>query len=317
MKLHVYLDDWLIRADTPEQAKLHAQTTIRVLQFLGWIIKYEKSDFVPSQDFSSSSGGSSTLDFFTVASLPKMRRKVQSIHQHWITDPNRDLHRFLSVLVFMALLVRRRRLCSSPGSSVGHHSMVPEDRELVRPDPSSSVGSVRGAWWASPAVLQGLPLVTKEREVTLFTDASSSGWGAQLGSRLTWGQWSASQRSWHFNALEMQAVINTVRDFLPHLRSRVVRLMCYNVVTGLHQERGGAEIAHFDAADHTTAEVVRPQGDYVGSRPSARSAQHPGGFPVQSRPDTDHGVVDGHGAFTTRVCQVGRAAGRLVCNIRQ
>ena len=62
MKLHVYLDDWLIRADTPEQAKLHAQMTISVLQFLGWIINYEKSDLVPSQDFSSSSGCSSTLD---------------------------------------------------------------------------------------------------------------------------------------------------------------------------------------------------------------------------------------------------------------
>ena len=85
----------------------------------------------------------------------------------------------------------------------------------------------------------------------------------------------------------------------------------------LHQERGGHEIAHFDAADHMTAEVVQPQGDYVGSRPSARSAQDPGGFPVQSRPDTDHGVDDGHGESTTRVCQVGRATDRLVCDIRQ
>ena len=79
----------------------------------------------------------------------------------------------------------------------------------------------------------------------------------------------------------------------------------------------GHEIAHFDADDHTTAQVVRPQGDYVGSRPSARSAQHPGGFPVQSRPDTNHGVDDGHGESTTRVCQVGRATDRLVCDIRQ
>ena len=62
VKLHVYLDGWLIRADTPEQAKLHAQTTISVLQFLGWIINYEKSDLVSSQDFSSPSGCSSTLD---------------------------------------------------------------------------------------------------------------------------------------------------------------------------------------------------------------------------------------------------------------
>ena len=87
------------------------------------------------------------------------------------------------------------------------------------------------AWWASPAVLQGLSLATDETEGTLFTDASSSGWGAQLGSRSTQGQWSASQRSWHISVLEMQAVINAVRDFLPHLRCRVVRLMCDNAVT--------------------------------------------------------------------------------------
>ena len=74
---------------------------------------------------------------------------------------------------------------------------------------------------------------------------------------------------------------------------------------GVHQERGGHEIAHFDADDHTAAQVVRQQGDYVGSRPSARSAQHPGGFPVQSLPDSDHGVDDGHGESTTCVRQVG------------
>ena len=116
----------------------------------------------------------------------------------------------------------------------------------------------------------------------------------------------------------MQAVIYAVRDFLPRLRSWVVRLMCDNAVTVAYiKNEGGHEIAHFDADDHTAVQVLRQQGDYVGSRPSARSAQHPGGFPVQSRPDTDHGVDDGHGESTTRVCQVGRATDRLVCDIRQ
>ena len=43
---------------------------------------------------------------------------------------------------------------SSSGPVVGRHSMVPEDRELVRPDHSSSVGSVRGGLvtiFSSPA----------------------------------------------------------------------------------------------------------------------------------------------------------------------
>ena len=226
VKLHIYLDDWLIRADTPEQAQLHAQTTIRVLQFLGWIINYEKSDLTPSQDFQFIGMQFNTRQF-TVAPLLKMRLKVQSVQQHWMTNPNiaaRDLHRLLGVLVFMASLVQWGRLrlrpvqwwattvwCQRTGSWT--------DRITV---PQWVLSEV--AWWASPAVLQVL-------QVTLFTDASSSGWGAQLGSRSTQGQWSAPQRLWYINVLEMQAVINAVRDFLPHLRSRVVRLMCDNAVT--------------------------------------------------------------------------------------
>ena len=173
---------------------------------------------------------------FTVAPLPKMRLKVQSIHQHCMTDPNitaTDLHRLLGMLVFMASLVWRGRLRLCPvqwwaTTEWCHRTGSWSDRIQI---PQCVLSEV--AWWASPAVLQGLPLATKETEVTLFTDASSLGWGAQLGSRSTRGLWSASQRSWHINALEMQAVINAVRDFLPHLRSRVVRLMFDNAVTGM------------------------------------------------------------------------------------
>ena len=100
----------------------------------------------------------------------------QSVHQHWMTNPNitaHDLHRLLGMLVFLVSLVQRGRLPSSSSTVVGLHSMVPEDREVDRPDHSSSVGAVRGAWWASPAVLQGLPFATNETEVTLFPDVSS------------------------------------------------------------------------------------------------------------------------------------------------
>ena len=196
VKLHIYLDDWLIRADTPEQTKLLAQTTISVLQFLGWIINYEKSDLTPSQDFQFI-GMQFNSRQFTVVPLPKLRLKVQSVHQHWMTDPNitaRDLHRLLGMLVFMASLVRRGRLHYRPvqwSATAWCQRTGSWSAQITVPQWVLS----EVAWWASPAVLQGLPLAAKETVVTLFTDASSSGWGAQLGSRSTQGQWSAFQRS--------------------------------------------------------------------------------------------------------------------------
>ena len=316
VKLHIYLDDWLIRADTPEEAQLHSQTTIKVLQFLGWIINFEKSDLTPSQDFQFI-GMQFNTRRFTVAPLPKMRIKVQSVLQHWMANPNitaRDLHRLLGMLVFMASLVRRGRLRLRPvqwwaATAWCQRTGNWSDRIQV---PQWVLSEV--AWWSSPAVLQGLPLAARETEVTLFTDASSSGWGAQLGSHSTQGQWSASQRLCHINVLEMQAVIYAVRDSSEVPRGETdVRQRSDG---GVHQG-GGHKIAHFDADDHSAAQVVRQQGDYVGSRPSARSTQYPGGFPVQSRPDSDHGVDDGHGESTTSVCQVGRTTDRYVCDIRQ
>ena len=183
VKLHVYLDDWLIRADTPEEAQLHSQTIIKVLQFLGWIINYEKSDLRPSQDFQFI-GMQFNTRRFTVAPLPKMRIKVQSVLQHWMANPNitaRDLHRLLGMLVFMASLVRRGRLRLRPvqwwaATAWCQRTGNWSDRIQV---PQWVLSEV--AWWSSPAVLQGLPLAARETEVTLFTDASSSGWGAQLG----------------------------------------------------------------------------------------------------------------------------------------
>ena len=207
---------------------------------------------------------------------------------------------------------------SSSSPMVGRYSMVPEDRELVRPDSSSTVGSVRGGM----VVIPSSPARSTPRRQGDGSDSLHRCVQFGLGSpvRLT---------------LDTGTVVS-ISTIVPHKRSRDAgchlcseRLPTSSEVPcgetdvrqrsdgGVHQERGGHEIAHFDADDHSTAQVVRQQGDYVGSRPSARSTQYPGGFPVQSRPDSDHGVDDGHGESTTSVCQVGRTTDRYVCDIRQ
>ena len=65
VKLHVYLDDWLIRADTPEQAKLHAQTIKSGLfQFIGRQFNTRRfHSGVPTEDASQGPVHSSALDY--------------------------------------------------------------------------------------------------------------------------------------------------------------------------------------------------------------------------------------------------------------
>ena len=51
IRLHQYLDDWLIRAQSQKEAQVNTQTMIDLTQSLGWIINQEKSELYPAQVF--------------------------------------------------------------------------------------------------------------------------------------------------------------------------------------------------------------------------------------------------------------------------
>ena len=51
-RLHQYLDDWLIRSKSQEEAQVNPQAVVDLTQSLGWIINQEKSELKPPQVFS-------------------------------------------------------------------------------------------------------------------------------------------------------------------------------------------------------------------------------------------------------------------------
>ena len=52
IRLHQYLDNWLIRAQFQEEAQVNTQTVVDLTQSLGWIINQEKTELKPTQVFS-------------------------------------------------------------------------------------------------------------------------------------------------------------------------------------------------------------------------------------------------------------------------
>ena len=53
IKMHQYLDDWLVTA-TPHQPCLqHSQTLVALCQVLAWLVNIEKSELEPKQIFDS------------------------------------------------------------------------------------------------------------------------------------------------------------------------------------------------------------------------------------------------------------------------
>ena len=51
IRIHQYLDDWLVRASTHHTCLQYTQTLVTLCQELGWLVNKEKSELVPKQVF--------------------------------------------------------------------------------------------------------------------------------------------------------------------------------------------------------------------------------------------------------------------------
>ena len=84
-------------------------------------------------------------------------------------------------------------------------------------------------WWRQKAnIFKGRCLQQKQTEVCITTDASKTMYGGHLGNHFVQGSWSESQKSWHINMLELEAVLLTVKHFLHQLANKSVLIKSDN-----------------------------------------------------------------------------------------
>ena len=81
-------------------------------------------------------------------------------------------------------------------------------------------------WWTSvPAKWNGRDIWRSAASALMHCDASKTAWGGVLNEELTARSfWNATERHYHITHLELQAVYNSVRRFLPWLKNRDVLL---------------------------------------------------------------------------------------------
>lgn len=68
-------------------------------------------------------------------------------------------------------------------------------------------------WWCKRDSLKAIPIKEDVYDMTVFTDASLSGWGAHFNSNKTLGFWLGKELSLYINVLELKAIENAVKVF--------------------------------------------------------------------------------------------------------
>ncbi|XP_069114520.1 uncharacterized protein [Argopecten irradians] len=212
--VHIYFDDSLMLHLVRESLVQNTRLVLKLLLKVGFIPSREKSEVSPSRDFVFLGNRFNTVQGIALPPFEKCSPPWETSHQ---TSPS------------MFLLA----------------NWVPASREWEAWLPLNQSVKEFARWWTlKDNVLQGVPLSKPAPTMTLFTDASMTGWGAYLDGHCRSGEWSGDQLSEHINVLEMRAVLLALQAFRKILHSKVVCVATDNSTVVAYLERQGGTRSH-------------------------------------------------------------------------
>ncbi|XP_063954936.1 uncharacterized protein LOC135153934 [Lytechinus pictus] len=247
LRLFVYLDDWLLFANSKAKLLSHLSLLLRVTQELGFVVNWEKSDLSPSRvptyvgavlDLPNQIARPSPDRVRAIVSLARSLRErslsgslsqraqfCESSHMAEITrvygkpcrHPTGLSPAYETLSETPALLQTERRFSASPDPPVSR-------------DPSQP-----GRLDANVLCSEGQALPP----AALTTDASLTGWGGHCAGEMALGVWSSQRTLPHINVLEMRAVINSLKHFRHRLVDRTVLIRTDNKSVAAYINRQG------------------------------------------------------------------------------
>ena len=242
IRLTVYLDDWLIVNRSINSVSKDRDYAINLLLSLGFIVNVKKSNLCPVQHFVYL-GGQFALDRGTVSPTQDrviaLNAAIQTI-QHKICTARDYLH-LLGLMASCIQIVPNARLYMRPIQKHLLSHWRPASQEWEAIIPFTQQLNPHLAWWLNSAnILKGQSFVSQTSSVVLTTDASMYAWGGHIGNLVVQGQWSLEEKSWHINCLELEAVIRSVKHFLPRLKGQCVLIRSDNttVVQYINKQGG-------------------------------------------------------------------------------
>ena len=269
IRIHQYLDDWLLRAPSREIGLLHTQVLLSLCHELGWLVNIKKSELNPQQVFTFVGY---RFDLLMGRVLPTQERWA-SLRQKLLFLKAQDsctVRQFMSLIGLLTATEKQvwsGRLHLRPIQwHLKRHWQVPEVLEKVIPLPPSLQPHLD--WWLDEGnVLRGQPLHPLSHALQLFTDASNEGWGAHLGDSTARGVWSEVESQLHINFLELKAVFLALKSFEPLCLNQIVLVATDNTtVVAYINKQGGMKSGSLCALLWRLLSWCHPRGIVLRAR---------------------------------------------------
>ena len=233
---------WLIHHPDRQVLIRHQAQLINTLDLVGFIGNRKKSELDLTQDLQFL-GIRLRLDLGE-ASLPQSKAWEIVARAHHLSSLRvltySQVSQLMESLNWASGLIPLGRLYLRPLQR-HFHSLGLTDRftQPRRSDPLVLANLLRQ--WQDPRFLtSGIPIRTFQADLTIFTDASTQGWGAHMGDSKILGTWTRSDRKLHINYLELKAVIFALQHWAPLLQGHQVMVATDNstVVSYINKQGG-------------------------------------------------------------------------------
>ena len=242
IRIHQYLDEWLVRARSHLTCLQHTQTLVALCLELGWLVNKEKSELEPTQVFNFV-GYQFNLKSDRVFPNPERWQTLQTKIWDIMSSPVCPVRQLMSLIGLLTATEKQVHLGRLHMRLIQWHLKnnwrVPETLEKTIPIPKSLPPRLR--WWLEESnVITGQPLHPLKHALQIFTGASKEGWGAHLNGHMARGNWSLPESKLHINYLELKAVLLALKKFQALCTNTTVLIATDNttVVAYINKEGG-------------------------------------------------------------------------------
>ena len=231
IRILTYLDDSLVLSRTQDGLSQSMKRVEDLLQSLGFLINYKKSQFVPVQE----------LEFLGVTiDSRNMTLKVPEDKLINILEVINTLLRKTSVSIRdLAQIIGKLQSCKLAVLAAPLHYRALQRQKIrelaVLKDYSAKIILDQESrtdlnWWLVHfRVVNPCPIRMSQPSMIIESDAASTvGWGAQTGNQTIQGLWSNEEKTLHINFLELKAAFLALQAFTVNQRDCTVLLRMDN-----------------------------------------------------------------------------------------
>ncbi|KAG7309814.1 hypothetical protein JYU34_004322 [Plutella xylostella] len=244
----IYIDDLCLIGNTYEDCLTNLNITKSLLQSLGFIINYQKSNLTPST-YCKFLGFCIDSQSMRVELPLEKRLKIKAkiikmIHTSHCTI--REFARFLGLITSACPAVSYGWAHTKHFERIKYLALLKNDNYSSKLNiPRSIQGDLY--WWLHNIDTATHPIRGNNFILEIFSDSSRTGWGAACGNDRASGRWTEQELDNHINFLELKAAYFGLKIFAKHIQNCEVLLRIDNTTAISYINRmGGVQFPHLN-----------------------------------------------------------------------